>query len=384
MKNICFIVQEYYPKDPRVKKFVELLLSKNFCVDVISLKSHDLPAKEHSGNLNIYRVGLEKKRAGLKRYLLEYIVFFWAAFIKVTTLYFKRKYKVIHVNTLPDFLVFSAIIPKLFGAKVLLDMHEIAPEFFMVKFNKTRKDFVIKLLIFIEKISLRFADYSLTVTDAIKNIFIKRDIQENKISVIMNVPEKTSLKKRAFSLKTNFNLVYHGTLTSLYSLDIAIKAVAEVKNKIPHICLNIFGEGQEEENLRNLVSEMSLTQNVIFHGYLNHQQMMKDLDKMDVGVLPIQRNIFIDLSFSNKLAEYVSLGIPVIITDMPSVKEYFKDSSLFYFDGSFAKLGEIILEIYNNETILDQKIESAKDDYALINWDIMSERYMKIINRLME
>jgi glycosyltransferase involved in cell wall biosynthesis len=343
-----------------------------------------LPAKEHSGNLNIYRVGFQKKRAGLKRYLLEYIVFFWAAFFKVTALYFKRKYKVIHVNTLPDFLVFSAIIPKMFGSKVLLDMHEIAPEFFMVKFNKTRKDFVIKLLLFIEKISLRFASYSLTVTHAIKNIFVNRAIPDTKIEVIMNVPEKTEYKKREYNLRSKFNLVYHGTITSLYSLDIAIKAIAEIKIQIPHICLNIYGEGQEEENLKKLVNALSLQQNVKFHGYLKHDSMMAELNNMDIGVLPIQRNIFIDLSFSNKLAEYVSLGIPVITTEMPSVKDYFKETSLFYFDGSFTKLGAIILEIYNNETILNQKIESAKEDYELINWDIMSERYLKIINKLID
>ena len=383
MKNICFIVQEYYPKDPRVRKFVELLLSKGYAVDVICLKEVSFSKTERLNNLTIYRTGLSKKRGGLFRYLLEYIVFFIQAFFKVTALHFKKKYQLIHVNTLPDFLVFSAFIPKLFGAKILLDMHEIAPEFFQVKFNKSENHWIIKLLKWIEKISLQFANHSLTVTHAIKDIFVKRAIKENTIDVIMNVPATQTVRKNSNSdFSKQFNLVYHGTLTNLYSLDLAIRAVNLLKKEIPSICLNIYGEGQEEILLKILMKELSLEKHVIFHGFLSYNDMQIELSRMDIGILPIRRNIFIDLSFSNKLAEYVSLGIPVITTALPSVKYYFSDTSLFYFDGEEHELATVIKLVYGNPENVIAKINSANVDYEKISWNIMANRYLQIVEQM--
>ena len=172
-KTICIISQSYYPQDTRIKKYVDLLLDSGFKVDLITLKRKDLQKKENLGSLKIYRGGLEKKRASLFRYLLEYLCFFFYVFFKVTILFLNNRYRLIHVNTLPDFLVFSTIIPKIYGSKIILDLHEIAPEFFMVKFNKSENHFLICTLRFIEKLSMRFASHNITVSEAIKKIFAR-------------------------------------------------------------------------------------------------------------------------------------------------------------------------------------------------------------------
>ena len=64
------------------------------------------------------------------RYLFEYGMFFCQAAMKVSVLHCRRRYRFVQVNTMPDFLVFAATIPKLLGAKVVLDLHEPAPELF--------------------------------------------------------------------------------------------------------------------------------------------------------------------------------------------------------------------------------------------------------------
>ena len=382
-KNICFIVQEYYPKDPRVRKYVNLLLENCYSVDVISLKRYDLPNFENDKNLEIHRIGLPKKRASLYRYLIEYLFFFFSSLVLVTRLYIKKKYSIIHVNTLPDFLVFSTIIPKFFGAKILLDMHEIAPEFFQMKFNKTENYLLIKLLKSIERSSLIYCDYAITVTKAIKEIFIKRSINEKKIDVIMNVPV-TSIKniKKKINYKKRFNIVYHGTITDLYSLEYAIEAISLIKNKIPHIKFHIFGEGTSELKLKKRVNEKALQKYMIFHGYVTNDKMNKELERMDVGMLPMKRNIFIDLSFSNKLAEYVNLGISVLTTRIPAVQDYFSDNSLFYCDDNPKDIEKTLLYIYSHENVVRDKILSSHEEYRKISWEIMSDRYLSIIQKL--
>ena len=64
----------------------------------------------------------------------------------LSRLQLKRKYDLVHVHNVPDFLVFSAWLPKLAGAKIILDIHDILPEFFANKFRKPEGSVYVKLL----------------------------------------------------------------------------------------------------------------------------------------------------------------------------------------------------------------------------------------------
>jgi len=48
---------------------------------------------------------------------------------------FSTRYQLIHVHSVPDFLVFAAIVPKLLGTPVVLDIHDVLPEFYASKFH---------------------------------------------------------------------------------------------------------------------------------------------------------------------------------------------------------------------------------------------------------
>ena len=51
----------------------------------------------------------------------------------MTRLHLKHAYDVIHVHNMPDFLVFSALFPKLLGAKVILEVQDVSPELMAAK-----------------------------------------------------------------------------------------------------------------------------------------------------------------------------------------------------------------------------------------------------------
>ena len=382
-KYICLIVQNYYQHDVKVNRYVNVLLNNGYYVDVIALSERGMPFIEKQDKFSIFRIGLPKKRGSLIRYFMEYLVFFLESTFLVSILYFKKRYDIIHVNTLPDFLVFSTLFVKLLGAKIILDMHEIAPEFFQVKFNKSENNISIRFLKIIEKLSLSFCDHSLTVTEAIKNIFIKRAISKNKIDVIMNVPDKIVEKETTkLDYSDRFNLVYHGTLTELYSLEQIITALSKLIKRIPHVKLYVYGEGPSKQKLEELSASLDLEEYVSFKDYLPHQQILEILLDMDVGVLPINRNPFIDLSFSNKLGEYVSIGLPVIISKIPSIMYYFSEKSLFYCDNNIDQICDQLEYIFKNPDETTQRISDAKEDILKINWGIMSSKYLKIVESL--
>src|SRR5262249_12246104 len=136
MKSVCILLQNHYEVDIRVRRKAEALIAAGYSVDVLALRSTYSKSKNYNFNgANVYTISLGKKRGSLGRYFFEYVIFFLWALVKVTSLMPKRKYAVIDVNNLPDFLVFAACCARWKGAKVVFDMHEITPEFYMSKYG---------------------------------------------------------------------------------------------------------------------------------------------------------------------------------------------------------------------------------------------------------
>lgn len=382
-KRICSVVQEYFPKDIRIRKQTETLIKNNFSVSVICLRNKWEKKHEVIDGVEIYRLNLSKKRASIFRYILEYFLFFILAFIKLNILDLKKRFNIVQVNNLPDFLVFSTIIQKLKGSKIVLDMHEIMPEFFMSKYNKSYSSFIIKLLKIIEKISLRFSSEVITINEPIKEIFQRRAIPNKEITIVMNTVDETVYPKMKLENDGYFNLVYHGTLSEIYGLDLAIQALKEFTKNDNQFRFYIFGEGPQRDYLRTLIESNNLQKSIFLMGQVPFEEIMFNLKKMTIGILPIRKDIFLDLSFSNKLAEYIYLKIPVIISNLNATQYYFSDDEITYFNaGDIKDLYKNIYFAYKNPETMREKAERAFQRYQSIRWSVMADRYLKLMNTM--
>src|SRR5688572_18223875 len=135
MPSICILNQNFYDFDARVRRKAEALVAAGYAVDVLALRMSPERKTYVLNGVNVYTLPLGKKRASLLRYAFEYLAFFLWALVRVPLMMRRRRYAVIDVNTLPDFLVFAPVIARWMGAKILLDMHEITPEFYMSKYG---------------------------------------------------------------------------------------------------------------------------------------------------------------------------------------------------------------------------------------------------------
>ena len=146
-RRICIVRHAYFPEDPRVLKEVRALCEAGFSVDIICLRKTGQKIKEIFDGGNIHRVIMTHRRGSPIRYAFEYGISFILMTAMLTLLFFCRRYACIQVNTMPDFLVFITFIPRLFGAKILLDMHEPIPEVWMTKFGESKFSLLLKLQI---------------------------------------------------------------------------------------------------------------------------------------------------------------------------------------------------------------------------------------------
>lgn len=155
-RRVCMPAYTFYEMDNRVRRYAEALAKRGDLVDVIALRWGDLPAHEIINGVHVYRIQRRsKKQSGKVSYLLPLIRFLANSAIFISS----KKYDLIHVHSVPDFEVFAALIPKLLGAKVILDIHDIVPEFYASKFGASQTGLIFKLLVLIEKACIRFSDH---------------------------------------------------------------------------------------------------------------------------------------------------------------------------------------------------------------------------------
>jgi len=170
--KICVVRHGYSPDDARDRKEILALLEKGHSVDVICLrKKKGQFAREECGDANIIRIPIVHKRGCMSRYFFEYGASFIIISIVLLYLHLRKRYDCIQVSTLPDFLVFTTIIPKILGAKVVLDLHEPTPELWITKYGSHRLRFLLKAQIWLEQLAIRYSDACITVTETLRKRF---------------------------------------------------------------------------------------------------------------------------------------------------------------------------------------------------------------------
>ena len=388
MKRICHIVQSYYPRDPRIRRQAEALTDAGFDVDVVCLRGKAEKAREVVNGVNVYRVPLSRKRGGSLRYLFEYATFFCMASLTMIARLGKR-YGVIHVSNLPDFLVFSTAVPKLFGSRVLLDEHDPMPELFMSKFGSEEDSRLIKAIRWQEKISVRFAHHVLTVNEAMRDHYVQV-VGKKPVSVAMNLPDDKLFKPVANSGNAapgngRFRLLYTGTVSDTYGLSLVVEAVANLRSRIPGICLKIVGEGPDIPALRDLSAKRGISDLVEFTGVVPFDQVPVLISESEVGVSTLKLDVLTNMCFNNKSAEYVAMGLPAIVTRNPVVERHFPEGVVRFFDaGSSDSFEQAVLDLYQSPQLREDMSRRGIEFSKTANWSTEKTKYTTLIGDLCE
>ena len=390
MSSVCILLQGHYDFDIRVRRKAEALVAAGYVVDVLALRGADKQKSYQLGGVNVHTLELGKKRGSLARYAFEYVAFFLWALFHVTVQMPRKRYAVIDVNTLPDFLIFAAIFARWMGAKLVLDMHEITPEFYVSKYEIGEGSWRVRAMKFLEKISFDFADRVITINEPIQDLLVSRGLPKHKSTVIANAADETRFasypKSRAADeakVKAGFVMIYHGTLTRLYGLDIAIEAFALAQEDMPGAELWILGGGPEAGPLSALAQQRGLDSKVRLIGIVSPSEIPAWLEKSDAGVLPIRRDVFLEYASPNKLAEYIVMGKAVVISRLRATRHYFSENALAYFEpNDTADLARQMIRIYRDKELRIRMAAQARKEYAPICWDIMKQRYLALMDQL--
>ena len=351
--DVLIIRQNHVPVDPRVRRELYALLDAGYRVDVLCTRGRGERWCERDGAMRIIRVPLFHRRGGVPGFVLEYLLFFVVALVSSSLLQFVRRYRVVQVNTLPDALVFAAVVPRLLGARILLDLHECMPEFFMTKYCVDGRHPAVRLLGVLEQAAIRFADHALTCTDDMRDAFVARGAVAEDITVVLNSADETAFDPDRHPPRApdnRFVLICHGAIEPRYGLDTTIRAVGLLAEELPGLRLEIYGNGSQTPILRGLAEELAVGDRVTFSdGYVPLDALVAAIARADVGVVAIARDRFRDLTHCNKMYDFIAMQRPIVCSRTTSALSYFDEHSFAWFhSGDERALADAITALHDD------------------------------------
>ena len=304
-------------------------------VAVVALREDGQAPEEQLGGLQVIRLEGKRSRGGPGAYLAEYGAFTWRCRKLLATDPRLAAVRLVQVHTLPDFLIWAATPAQRRGARVVLDLHEIFPEFSASKYPGLPGRAVALVARVIERAARRKADLTITVNRPIDALLSERGIgRAEKRMIVHNSTDPEDFgpprAPTASASGSRLELVYHGTLTPLYGLDLAVRGAAIAAAQGVKLRLTIIGSGSQLEALRRQVADQALESLVVFDAPLPQDQLRARLAGFDAGVVPTRLNGMTRYSLSNKLLEYLHLGLPVLAARLPSYQSYLAEDSAWY------------------------------------------------------
>ena len=262
-------------------------------------------------------VGLEIPRyRGSSRisYMKSYVNFFIAAARKALELSREHPYDVAIVCTMPDAAILSALPLRRAGTKLVLDVHDTMPELYRDKFPGWLGAVGVPIMKMEERLSAWCADLVLAVHEPHRQRLADYGINADKIKVVLNSPDDRIFVADGPVAKdpNTFTVVCHGTITHRMGLDLAVRAVGLLRDRMPQLRLLALGAGDYLSEIRRLVAELNLQDRVIFKDMIPIEELPKVLRTADVGLVPNRESSATHLMLPVKLLEFAMMGIPAI------------------------------------------------------------------------
>ena len=379
--RVCHVVYSFYENDNRVMRYAETLTARGDTVDVIALRRVGQAARASLNGVNISRV---QRRVVSERaqwtYLSKTLFFFVRCLCLLSVRGLGKAYDVVHVHNMPDFLVFAAIVPKLRGARVILDLHDLVPELYVGKFQVPSKSCRFRALLFAERQSCQFADHVIVANHLWHETVTGRSVHDRKCTPIVNYPDLAlfrPLPSGRSDGRDRFVFLYPGTLNHHQGLDIAVAAFAEASPLMPTAELRILGDGPARESLRRQIAALGLGARITITDRVPLQEVPRLMASVDAGVVPKRADGFGNEAFSTKILEFMACGVPVIVSRTKVDAYYFTDDVVRFFSpGDVADLARAMAWVYAHADDRQKLAQSALQFAAHHGWNAFASTYL--------
>ncbi len=332
---VCIVVENLpVPLDRRVWQEARALRDAGYRVSIICPKSSGFyKSRETLEGIEIYRHRLWEASRPLG-YLLEYAWALAAQFLLAVRIYARTRFRVLQACNPPDTIFLVGLFFKLFGVRFIFDHHDLNPELYETKFH--RRDLGYRLVCWAERWTYRTADVSIATNESYREVALTRGgMRRERTFVVRSCPDlskihifppQPELKEGRCHL-----VVYLGVMAHQDGLDLLLESIA-ILAKLRNCDDTLFvliGSGPEFPRLRALANQKGLDKLVRFTGRLPDQDVAAYFSSAAFGVAPDRATPMNDKSTMNKILEYMSFGLPVVLYDLTEGRRSAEDAALY-------------------------------------------------------
>jgi glycosyltransferase involved in cell wall biosynthesis len=390
-RPVAMLVHSYYDEDPRVRREAESLVEAGHVVDIFALRREGDAVEADVAGVHVRRLGVQRHQgAGIGVYLREYLSFLVRASWAVTRAHRTRRYGLVEVHSLPDFLAFAAVPLRLAGVPLLLDLHEAMPEFFRSRFPRASNPLAHRILLIQERLSIAVAAAVITVNDAMAARLVELGVRPEKVHVVVNRPslgrfDPSVHPVRGFAEDGTIRLVYAGAVTPTYELDVAVDAVSRLAADRPDLSIvfDVYGRGDAEPAIRARVARLGLENRVRFLGRIPIEDVPAAVAAADIGLAPTRRDRFTDVSLSTKVFEYAAMSKPVVVTRLPLVEQMFPVGTVRTYEaGDAASMAAAIAAVADDPVRRDSGVAATLAIVRARSWEHEAIGFVALVEGL--
>jgi glycosyltransferase involved in cell wall biosynthesis len=382
--NVCMLAYAHYINDARIKNYVRTLEDQGHRVDVIALRCDGEVAVEERQSGTTFRIMDKYQGQSTLTYVWSYLKFFLKSSLLLARRSLQHRYNVVHVHNMPNVLVFAAIVPKILGAKLMLDVHDLMTVNYMVKFDATEQALPVRILRLEQRLSALLAD-RIFCADHNQRDYLATHcrVAENKITVLLNLPNVELFRPVTLAKSTDtFRIVYHGTIARRLGIDLIVRAMAKVVTRVPAE-LWVYGAGDYLPEVRALSSELGLEGRAHFSGtFFPVEKIPEMVCGMDLGIIGNRRSLACDkYMLPVKLLEYVYLGIAVVAPRLEVISHYFDDTMIrFYEPENVEQMADAIVELFHKRDERECQAHAAYRFYQKYNPQVQADIYLNLLS----
>jgi glycosyltransferase involved in cell wall biosynthesis len=384
--RVAMVSYSFYETDNRVLRYASTLAKRGDHVDVFALRRKGKPAEEVMEGVYVHRLqGRVLNEKSQLSYAWRICQFLVRAAIQVSRFDLRERYDILHIHSVPDFMVLTGLVPKLRGTPVVLDIHDLLPEFYASKFDSGKQSRLFKALVGVERISCRFASHVIIANDIWRDRLLSRSLPPDKCSVVLNSPDRSIFTRSGNGHPKNgkFLMLYPGSLNWHQGIDIAIRAFAKISKLAPQAEFHIYGDGPSKPDLLKLVQELGVERQVKMPSARPLREIAQIMETANLGIVPKRKDNFGNEAFSTKILEFMAMGVPVVVADTMIDKFYFDDSTVKFFrSGETDDLARCMIEMIENPAERQQQVQNANRFVETVDWNAKQHEYLELIDRL--
>lgn len=280
-------------------------------------------------------------------------------------------------------LLFGIFLAKYTRTKIILERSEHPLRNYQGSFfRKTRGNLKSDL-------ETKLCDSIFCISQYLIDFYKKRGVNPKKLFLVPSTVDTARFRTSYGSPLAFQYILYCGSLNATKDgVDILIKSFARISENYPEINLVIIGKGDKSDDVivfENLAAKLNVSTKVFFLGYIPRTEIPAYLINAKILTLARPKSIVADAGFPSKVTEYLTTGIPIVVTEVGEVPVYLRDNENAFISKpdsveAFADKLEFVLNNYDFAKEVANKGRELPD--TIFNYKYQSIRIIEFIKSI--